>query len=117
VDFNDYQRMAQRTSNTSMGIDKVANGALGLAGEAGECAEIVKKHMYQGHELDRKAIVEELGDVLWYVAEAATGINVSLDEIAGANLDKLWARYPHGFDADRSIHREHRAPDQAQDGE
>ena len=105
MDLNDYQKQAQRTSNTNDGYDKVLNGVLGLAGEAGECADIVKKHQFQGHELSREEVIEELGDVLWYVAETATGLGITLHDVAMANIEKLWARYPHGFDADRSIHR------------
>jgi NTP pyrophosphatase (non-canonical NTP hydrolase) len=82
------------------------NGALGLSGEAGECADHVKKHLFQGHELDRAHLAEEIGDVLWYCAELASGIGRSLDEIAEMNIAKLRKRYPDGFDSDRSVHRD-----------
>ena len=81
------------------------NGALGLAGEAGECADHVKKHLFQGHNLNCAHLAEEIGDVLWYCAELAAGINRSLDEIAEQNIAKLRKRYPNGFDSERSIHR------------
>ncbi|MDD3029812.1 MAG: nucleoside triphosphate pyrophosphohydrolase family protein [Alphaproteobacteria bacterium] len=106
MNFTEYQKFAQRTSNTSSAAEKIRNGILGLSGETGECADLLKKHLYQGHDLDKKHMAEELGDVLWYAAEIATGLGLTLDEIAQSNLDKLWKRYPHGFDADRSIHRE-----------
>lgn len=101
--FNEYQVLAQRTSSANH--DRIVNGALGLAGEAGECADCVKKHLFQGHNLDCDHLAEEIGDCLWYCAELAAGINRSLNEIAAQNIDKLETRYPNGFDPERSIHR------------
>ena len=103
--FQHYVNEAQRTSNTKGCADKLFNGALGLTGEAGEVADIVKKHKFQEHPLDRAAIIEECGDVLWYIAEIATALNVSLEEIAIRNIDKLRNRYPKGFDSEKSINR------------
>lgn len=105
--LNEYQGLAQRTSNRALDVKgHLLNGVLGLAGEAGECADLVKKHYFQ----DRRPIVhlleDELGDVLWYVAETAAALNVSLEEVAQHNVDKLRKRYPEGFSADRSLHRE-----------
>lgn len=101
--FDEYQVLAQRTS--PKGHSQIVNGALGLAGEVGECADHVKKHLFQGHELDRAHLAEEIGDVLWYCAELASGINRSLDEIAEQNIAKLRNRYPDGFDPERSLRR------------
>lgn len=100
-----YQAAAQRTS-TGSDKDKLVNGCMGLCGEAGECIDILKKHMHQGHELDKAHLTEELGDVLWYCAELATGLGVTLDQVAQRNLDKLQRRYPEGFDPARSVNRE-----------
>lgn len=105
LDFGTYQRGAQRTASTVDALDKLVNGALGLAGEGGEVADLIKKHLFQGHELDREKLVDELGDVLWYIAELAAGLGVTLDEIARHNIDKLWRRYPAGFDSVRSRER------------
>ena len=86
--FNEYQKLAQRTSNGKsllgihQGASRIVNGVIGLAGEAGECADIVKKWLFQGHDLDRNKLIDEISDVLWYCAEAATGLGVNLDEIA-----------------------------------
>lgn len=102
--FNEYQKLAQRTSPT--GHDRVLNGVMGLNGEAGECIDIVKKHYFQGHELNKLKLLDELGDVLWYIAETATGLGVEMNEIAEHNIAKLRARYPQGFSAERSINRE-----------
>ena len=107
-DMNVYQNMAARTSNT-VGEDKILNGCLGLAGEAGEVIDLYKKHMFQGHVLDIDKMAEELGDVLWYCAEIASGLGMDLGEVARRNVDKLRRRYPNGFDAVRSVNREDEA--------
>lgn len=104
--FSEYQRLAMRTSNQSLARNEhLANGALGLAGEAGEACDLIKKFLFQGHELNRERVIKELGDVLWYVAETANALDVSLDDVAWGNILKLEARYPEGFDADKSVHR------------
>lgn len=108
MNLNEYQREAMRTAG-SMNYDHspmLLNGVLGMAGEAGECADLVKKHLFQGHELDRAHLAEEIGDVLWYVAVAAQSIGWTLEGIAQGNVQKLRRRYPEGFDAQRSVHRE-----------
>lgn len=104
---NEYQKAAMRTSSIdSTNTEHLINGALGLTGEAGEVADIVKKHMFQGHSIDRDHIAKELGDVLWYVAETATAIGYDLEKIMNMNIHKLYARYPDGFSAERSQNRE-----------
>ena len=104
--FNEYQKLAQRTANTHCADHKLMNGVLGLNGESGEIADIIKKYKYQGHDYDREHLAEEIGDVLWYCAELATAIGMNLEEIARLNITKLQKRYPNGFEADRSINRE-----------
>ena len=103
--LNEYQESAQRTASTKTAEDKLLNGLMGLNGEAGECIDILKKHLFQGHELHRHRLMDEIGDVIWYCAEVATGLGVSLDEIGQRNVAKLRVRYPQGFDSGRSIHR------------
>lgn len=105
MNFNEYQEMAQRTSNTNNHFDKIENGVMGLNGEAGECIDIVKKWSYQGHPLDEEQMIEELGDVLWYIAETAEGIGYSMEEIAVNNIEKLKKRYPEGFSEEKSMNR------------
>lgn len=106
MELNEYQRLAQRTCNmTDSPEAKVENGVLGMCGEAGECADLLKKHRHQKHEFDREKMLEEAGDVLWYIAELACGLNATLEEVAQRNIDKLKERYPQGFDPQRSIHR------------
>ena len=105
--LNEYQALAQRTSNRALEMKgHLLNGVLGLAGEAGECADLVKKHYFQDARPIHDALIDELGDVMWYVAETAAALGVSLEEVAKHNVEKLKKRYPEGFEADRSLHRE-----------
>ena len=102
----EYQQMALRTLNPELGErDVLINGVMGLCGESGEAIDIVKKHLAQGHPLDREKLAEELGDIAWYLAETASAIGYSLDEILQMNIDKLKARYPEGFCSENSIQR------------
>lgn len=103
--LNEYQIAAQRTSNTNNPLSKIMNGLLGLFGEGGELADLFKKFNFQCHPFDMEHMAKELGDVLWYVAEIATGLGMTMDEIAQKNIDKLKARYPDGFDPQKSLHR------------
>ena len=105
--LNEYQQKAQRTSRKDISPDDhLFNAMLGLAGETGECCDLLKKCFYQDGRYIVDSMLDELGDVLWYVAEAASALNKSLDEVAEHNIQKLMKRYPEGFDADRSLHRE-----------
>lgn len=107
MDFNEYQKLAMTTRNKDMNQkDMLINSVMGLNGEAGEVIDLVKKHLFHNHELDKDKLKYELGDVLWYLAEAAEALDVSLEDIAISNIDKLKKRYPEGFDAERSINRE-----------
>ncbi len=106
---NDYQTRALRTLNPALSPrDVLINGVMGLCGESGEAIDLVKKHLAQGHPLDREKLIGELGDVAWYLAETASAVGCDLETVLKGNLDKLQKRYPDGFDAERS---EHRAPD------
>lgn len=102
--INEYQYAALRTVQGTNGLN-ISNGALGLCGEAGEVADMVKKSIYQGHVLDIDHLALELGDVAWYLAIMAESIGMSLETVLQMNVDKLKKRYPEGFDSDRSQHR------------
>lgn len=100
---NEYQKRAMATLNPALSRREVLiNSVMGLCGESGEAIDIVKKWLAQGHELDKEHLAKELGDVAWYLAEAATALDMDLSDILQQNLDKLAARYPEGFDAQRS---------------
>ena len=105
--INEYQNLAMTTLNPALDKkDVLINGVMGLCGESGEAIDIVKKWLAQGHELDKEKLAKELGDIAWYLAEAATGLGMDLDDIFAANIEKLHKRYPGGFTTQRSIHRE-----------
>ncbi len=105
MQINEYQKLALRTANTDDREKLIINGALGLCGESGEVADIIKKWQFQGHKLDLRDIKNELGDVLWYVAILAEAIHSDLESIMIGNIDKLKERYPNGFSADKSMKR------------
>ena len=103
---NEYQRLAMSTLNPALDRKEVLiNSVMGLCGESGEAIDIVKKWLAQGHALDKERLTKELGDVAWYLAEAATALDIPLEEIFQGNLDKLKKRYPEGFDARKSMTR------------
>ena len=105
--INEYQYAALRTAQTDKlsASDLLLNSALGLCGESGEVADLVKKHRFQGHDLDFDHIAKELGDISWYLAVGAYAIGYDLEAIFRMNIEKLEARYPDGFSTDRSLHR------------
>ena len=104
---NDYQRQAMKTLNSKLSRQEILiNGVMGLCGESGEAVDIVKKHLFHGHPLDREALKKELGDVAWYLAETAYALDISLEEILSTNIAKLKQRYPEGFSESASLNRE-----------
>lgn len=104
---NEYQVEALRTAfGMNQAFPMGLNGVMGLAGESGECVDLMKKHLFQGHPLDKDHLAKELGDVAWYLAVTAYAIGYDLETILRMNVDKLRKRYPDGFDPCRSQHRE-----------
>ena len=101
--INEYQDLAMTTLNPELTKKEVLiNSVMGLCGESGEAIDIVKKWMAHGHELDKNHLAKELGDIAWYLAEAATALDMDLDEILQANIEKLKRSYPEGFYCERS---------------
>ena len=105
MNFNEYQKNALRTAHERTPIKLIENGVMGLCGESGECIDIYKKYKHQCHELNEVKLIEEAGDVLWYLANLCEGLGVSLEQVAIQNIRKLERRYPDGFDSSRSINR------------
>ncbi|MDQ8162880.1 MAG: nucleoside triphosphate pyrophosphohydrolase family protein [Gemmatimonadota bacterium] len=104
--LDEYQALAARTLGRDRTHEQqLANAALGLTGEAGEVAEVIKKHLFHATPLDQDALAKELGDCLWYIGAFATVLGLSMDDIAQRNIDKLRKRYPEGFDTERSRNR------------
>ena len=108
MDCDSYQIQAHRTAAMTMppGSHRhMLMGVIGLCGETGELADMIKKHVFHGHPMDYAKLGEELGDVLWYIAETATAFGLDLSAIAKGNIKKLSNRYPSGFTSERSINR------------
>lgn len=104
--LDEYEAAARRT-HPNMGENEreMMLAGLGLAGEAGEFADLVKKHVFHKHPLDREKAKKELGDVLWYIVCGAASLGVTLEDVARANVAKLAARYPNGFSPEASLKR------------
>ena len=106
MNVNEYQKEAMTLLNPDIPREDVLlNALMGLCGESGEAIDLMKKHRFQGHPLDREKMIKELGDVAWYLAETAWALDISLEDILRGNLDKLKNRYPQGFDAEKSVNR------------
>jgi len=105
ISFDEYKRQAMRTDGTSSWTERINNGALGLNGESGEVADIVKKFMFHGHDIDDDKLKKELGDCLWYIAQICESRGYSMEEVASMNIAKLRKRYPDGFSSEASLNR------------
>lgn len=102
----EYQKLAMRTCSIPYEDKKsmIRHAVFGLTSEAGEVASIFQKE-YQGHEVDVIHVKKELGDCLWTIAELCQAFDLDLDDVMETNIAKLKARYPNGFEAERSLHR------------
>lgn len=104
--FNDYQKLAMRTRvKGQTNSDSMNNFTYGAVGEIGECVDVLKKHLFQGHPLNVEKLKEEVGDVLWYIALLCEAAGLNMEDVAEHNIKKLMARYPKGFSAEDSIGR------------
>jgi NTP pyrophosphatase (non-canonical NTP hydrolase) len=129
LDFDTYQKNAERTSGHKDSIEFAAHyfnhvkayslpyptyyadlaiSGLGIAGEAGEVADLLKKICGHGHRVDadtRTKLRKELGDVLWYISDLSSLLGFTLEEVAADNIYKLKQRYPEGFSSEASQNR------------
>lgn len=116
MDLNEYQDKAGRTEMSAAqslgyvmqapeGVGLLLKNALGLAGEAGETVEMIKKIVFHGRELEPEKLKKELGDVLWYVSQLARAAGISLEDIGVTNVEKLMQRYPEGYSHEASAAR------------
>lgn len=103
--FNEYQKLSERTISKKLRMkEKILHSLFGMTAEIGELHGIFQK-VYQGHVADETHMKKEIGDLLWFIAEFCTTNGWKFDEIAEMNVDKLKARYPEGFEEERSLHR------------
>ena len=106
MNIEEYQEKSKRTLNQKLIVeDNITNMIFGIVGETGEVVDLLKKHRYQGHELDMTKLKEELGDVMFYIANLCNLYEIKLNEVLEGNYNKLRRRYPQGFDTDKSINR------------
>lgn len=102
---NEYQELAARTIDKTKSSYEIENHALhGMVGEIGELHSLYQKS-YQGHVFDADHAKKECGDLLWFIAEYCTTNGWLLEDVMQMNVDKLKARYPEGFDPEKSLHR------------
>ena len=102
---NVYQGLAARTVNKDLTIEELTAHALhGMVGEIGELHSLYQK-VYQGHEFDENHAKKELGDLMWFIAEYCTAKGWELEDVMTLNIEKLKARFPDGFEVDKSLNR------------
>lgn len=112
MNFSEYQEQSRRTRPSAPSTNAVEEimtlivAALGLCGESGEVADIIKKHVAQGHPFDRGKIINEAGDIMWYLSLLCDALGITMEQVAVLNIEKLRKRYPDGFSAERSMNRE-----------
>jgi len=108
--FPDFSSRLAELQRENFPTERLLTAAVGMSAEAGEFTEIVKKIVFQGKPVNQENLFHlkrELGDIMWYVAQACMGLNVSIDEIIEMNVDKLMSRYPGGqFDVHYSENRQ-----------
>ncbi len=104
MNADEYQKLAMRTAINGS-VDWI-NVGLGLAGEAGEVADHIKKASFQGHSIDISHLKEELGDVLWYVTLGCQRGGFTISDLMQSNIEKQEHRYPHGFSPEASKGRD-----------
>lgn len=114
--MNDYQSKALRTLSTHFHMGEkgdssavspeLLHGAIGLATEAGELLDSLKRALFYGGELDRTNLIEELGDLEWYMAVIRDAIGVAQEDVQRVNIEKLQARYPERFSSENAFNRD-----------
>ena len=111
-DYNSFIDSLQLLDKQGSNINRLLTAAVGISAEGGEFMEIVKKMVFQGkpwNDDNREHLIIELGDVLWYVAQACMALEVPFDDVVAGNVEKLKKRYPGGeFNV---YHSENRAVD------
>lgn len=101
-----YQLFVESRMNRGAEKDELTNWALGLNGEAGEVAEMIKKYVFHDHKLDIEELEKEIGDVAFYMVAICNTLNLDMTRILQINQDKLTKRYPDGFDSEKSKNRD-----------
>ena len=98
-DYKSFIKSLSALDGEGSNIHRLLTAAVGISAEGGEFMEIVKKMVFQGKPWDehnRKHLIIELGDVMWYVMQACKALDVSIEDVVAGNVDKLKKRYPGG---------------------
>lgn len=104
--LNQYQDLTRRTrGNYDDIVEEMVASAMGIAGEAGEYCDIVKKEVWHDHPMNHDKKVKELGDLMFYIAWSADVLGYTLEEVCLINQAKLYSRYPNGFNSKDSMNR------------
>ena len=105
-DLDVFQEEALRSMRSDLPYEAIcSNMCMGLAGETGETVDIFKKHIYQGKDLDINDVIEEVGDILWYIANLCNVNKITMKECMESNVEKLRKRYPNGFTVKDALER------------
>jgi NTP pyrophosphatase (non-canonical NTP hydrolase) len=109
TNFVDFADRIGDLDRQGANIERLLTAGVGINAEGGEFLEIIKKMVFQGkpwNEDNREHLIIELGDIMWYVAQATMALDISFDELIGTNVNKLKKRYPGGeFDVFKSENR------------
>jgi hypothetical protein len=109
MDANEYQKLALRTEKTpefAKHLSRLLHALLGVCTEAGELQDMVKKHLIYGREFDRVNVLEECGDILWYIALALDTCGYDLEACMQQNINKLRVRFPDKFTEEQALTRD-----------
>lgn len=101
IDFDEYQKFAKTgilPATLELGDNKILIFALGLGGETGEVEDLIKKGVGHGKGIDIQKVTDELGDLMWYVANICTELDINMEDILTYNMSKLKERYPAQYD-------------------
>ena len=106
MEIQEFQKLSVRTLNNSLSEkEQLANMVIGASCEFSEAGDSLKKYLFQGHELDKKHIEEELGDTMFYICNLATLLDIDMEDVLEKNIEKLNKRYKNGFSYKASIDR------------
>lgn len=106
MEIREFQRTSTRTLNKELSKEQqISNMIFGANGELGEVTDILKKHLYQGHEINKQHLAEEIGDTLFYIVNLCSIYDINIEDVLQMNVDKLKKRYKNGFSIESSINR------------
>lgn len=103
MNITEYQRKSMRTMKQDN--ETTLHCCMGMSGEVGEVVDLIKKSHFYGKDLDKSKIQEELGDVMFYIVNLATSLDISMENVLDENVKKLEKRYPNGFSSEDAIAR------------